>query len=473
MIVWNAVVTAIMMAVACAAASIDGAAWENLRYTRTIDLSRSYVKETGLILVKNLQDSPSNEYYLTVGDGNGFVTNISAISAALVDLDIPIEPELVEPFVYKLTLPVPVAPQCTLDIKVRFVYVDALQPLPGKIDLAEKQNLLLKLNKFAFSPYKTKDYTLSFGGITKGQEMEITTANLKASENVPDVRPEVQENTLQYGPVLETLEPYTIQPMGLLYEHNRPLTSATNYNRSIWLPGSEVGSVLIEEYYELTNKGAELLKGFLRVEWMKGKFEQSRNHFALSHLEYNAKELFDDYYVTDLVGQVSSHRKIANNLLIQPRFPIFGGWKYNFTLGYHGKLGDYVHKVNDEPDTYVAKIPLLNTLRDATYGDVYLSFYLPENAEFIDFSSPIAAESLDLGNERSYLDVSDGHVKVTLHYKNLFDDLSHLDVFIKYRYTKTNYWWKVIKIAGFVFIGLTSYFLLSLIDISIENKEKK
>ena len=171
--------------------------------------------------------------------------------------------------------------------------------------------------------------------------------------------------------------------------------------------------------------------------------------------------------------RVSSDRKIANNLLIQPRFHIFGGWKYNFTLGYHGKLGDYVHKVNDEPDTYMAKIPLLNTLRDATYGDVYLSFYLPENAEFIDFASPIAAESLDLGNEASYLDVSDGHVKVTLHYKNLFDDLSNLDVFIKYRYTKTNYWWKVIKIAGFVFIGLTSYFLLSLIDISIEKEEKK
>lgn len=473
MFFWNAVAT-VLMALAFVSASIDSSAWENVRFTRTIDLSKSYVKETDLILVKNLQDTPASEYYFTVEDGNGFVNEISAISAALVDLNYVIEPEVVSPNVYKLQFPVPVAPQSTLDIKLRYVYVGTLQPLPAKIDLADTQKLLLKVNKFAYSPYKTNEYTLAFAGITKGQEMEIRTPNLKVSSSVPDLRPQAQDQTLQYGPLLEPLEPYTIQPMGLLYEHNRPLTKATNYNRSIWLPGSEVGNVLIEEYYELTNEGAELLKGFLRIDWMKGKYEQNRNHFALSHLEYTSKEKFDDYYVTDLVGQVSTHRKIANNLLIQPRFPLFGGWKYNFTLGWHGKLGDYVHQVHDEADVYITKVPLLNTLRDVTYGDVYLTFYLPENAEFIDFASPIEADSIKIGNEASYLDVSDGHVKVTLHYTNLFDDLSNLDVLVKYRYTKTNYWWKVIKIAGFVFIGLTSYFFLSLIDISIEaNKGKK
>lgn len=470
MLVWNAVIAVFLAAVAWASSSIDSTVWENVRYTRTIDLSRAYVKESGLISVKNLKDTPQDVYYLTVSDGNDFVPEVSAISAVLTDQGVVMEPERVAPQVYKVTFPAPVAPQSTLDFQIRFVYVGSLQPLPAQIELDTTQSLLLKLNKFVLSPYRTTDYSLSFSGVTKGQEMAITTPDLRTSGNPPDVRPEVQEGTLQYGPVMETLEPYTIQPMGLWYEHNRPLTTATNYNRSIWIPGLEAGNVLIEEYYELTNAGAGLLSGFLRVDWMKGKYEQNRNHFAISHLEFSSKEQFDDYYVTDWVGQVSSHRKISNNLLIQPRFPIFGGWKYNFTLGWHGALADYVHKVDDEADTYIAKVPLLNSLRDATYGNAHLTFYLPENAEYVDFASPIGAESVEVGTEASYLDVSGGHVKVTVQYKNLFDGLNLADVLIKYRYTKSNYWWKVGKIAGFVFIGLTSYFLLSLLDVSIDKK---
>ena len=169
---------------------------------------------------------------------------------------------------------------------------------------------------------------------------------------------------------------------------------------------------------------------------------------------------------------VSTHSVSLNNLFLRPRFPLFGGWNYNFTLGWNNQIKNYIHKLNDEPDTYMVKFPLLNSIKDITYENVSLNFYLPESAEFVNVSSPIEFSSIEVGNELSYLDVSKGHIKVTLKYNNIFDDLSNIDVLLMFKYTQVNYWWKVMKISGFIFIGLTSYYLLSLIDISIDKKDK-
>lgn len=69
-------------------------------------------------------------------------------------------------------------------------------------------------------------------------------------------------------------------------------------------------------------------------------------------------------------------------------------------------------------------------------------------------------------DERSYLDFSLGHVKVTATYKNLYDDLGLLTAYVKYRYTPKAYWMKVGRIAALVFTGLAAYFMLGQLDLS-------
>lgn len=451
--------------------------WENVNYIRSIDLSRSYVKESCLIEAKNTNNKPQDEYFFTVNDGFGIVPNVSVISVSMVDQPVAIDAIEVEHGVYKLKLPAPVAPNSKVDLKVRYVYIDTLSPLPNKLAMDGTQHLLVKLNKFAYSPYLTKTYTMTFTGILKGQEMELHLAGNQGhefTENAPELKPKVEHKSLVYGPLLTDLQPYTVKPMGLLYEHNRPLAKVNNLERSVWVPASNTNNLAIEEYYELTNNAAELSTGFLRVDWMQGKYETTRNHWALSHLQFPYTDInqFEDYYFTDLVGMVSTHSVSLNNLFLRPRFPLFGGWNYNFTLGWNNQIKNYIHKLNDEPDTYIVKFPLLNSIKDITYENVSLNFYLPESAELVNVSSPIEFSSIEVGNELSYLDVSKGHIKVTLKYNNIFDDLSNIDVLLMFKYTQVNYWWKVMKISGFIFIGLTSYYLLSLIDVSIDKKDK-
>lgn len=473
---WISILATLVLVGVCQCIDIDSSNWENNNYVRSIDLSRSYVKESCLIEATNIGTAPQDEYFFTINDGFNVIPNVSVLSVTLKDQPVAIDAEHQGDCTYKLKLPMPVASKSKVEFKVRYVYINGMSALPTQLAMDGIQHLLLKLNKFAYSPYATKSYAMSFTGILKGQEMELHLSaedSIDVTADAPALKPKVENKSLMYGPLLTTLAPYTVKPMGLLYEHNRPLTKASTLDRSIWVPASDTHMLAIEEYYELTNDGAQLSTGFLRVDWMKGRYETTRNHWALSHLQlpFSDDTKFDDYYFTDLVGMVSTHQVSEGNLFLKPRFPLFGGWNYNFTIGWNNKIEKHIHRLNNEQDTYMIRFPLLNSIKDITYDDVSLNFYLPENAEFVNVSSPIEFSSIEVGNELSYLDVSKGHVKVTLKFNNLFDDLNKLDVLLMYKYTQVSYWWKVVKITGFIFLGLTSYYFISLIDVSIEQKK--
>ncbi|CAK9437798.1 uncharacterized protein LODBEIA_P21760 [Lodderomyces beijingensis] len=441
--------------------------WENTHYARTIDLSKGYVKETDLITVKNTVSTPQREYYYMVNDGFDSVGELAIFSVVLGDqlVEVPFD-EIVPNQVFKLELPVPVAPNSELELRVNYVYIDKLEAVPQKLaKLEDVQQLLFKTNKFVYSPYPTRDYSMSLSGMTKGQEMELHIDDeVNATTTTTSLSPRVEGTSLKYGPLDSVVEPFTLKPMGLMYDHNRPLAKAISLNRSVWLPASNVNRIQIEEYYELTNGGAQLSTGFSRVDWMKGRYEHTRNHWALSHLEIPLlSRKFDDYYYVDKVGVVSTHQIAQNHLILMPRFPLLGNWHYNFTLGWTEEMGEFVHQSNAQPDEFLIKLPLLNSVRDISYKDVYLEFYLPENAEFLGVASPVPYDSVVVDHELSYLDVAKGHVKVTVHYKNLFDDMHKVDVIVKYKYNPRSVLLKVFKISGFVFVGLISYYLLSIL----------
>lgn len=462
------VYTAFFASLCTALNPFAGTAWENTKYYRNVDLARSYVKEWALIEAKNIADKPLDTYIFTVNDGFNAIPHVSFLGVTLSEGALEIKPFELDNGVYMVKFPIPVAPGSSVEFKVRYSYSNTLQPFPEKIKLDEPQKLLLKMNKFPLSGYPTEEYSLAFTGITKGQEMDLQLANVKATEDVPELKGKVEENLLVYGPVTAHIKPFTMVPMGFLYDHNTPVQRVYNLERNIWFPASDVDVIQTEEYYELTNNGAELKDGFSRVDWMKGRYEILRKHFALAQLEFPISEKmpYDNYYITDKVGMVSTHQIKNEHLLFVPRYPLFGGWNYNFTLGWTNKLENFLHKVNGESDTYIASVPLLNTLQDIYYDNVTLLLYLPEGAEFLNFSAPITPRDLTVSDEKSYLDFSLGHVKVSATFENLYDDLGKLTGYVTYKYSPKAYWTKVGRVAALVFAGLAAYFTLGLLDLS-------
>ena len=454
---------------------IDSSVWTNEKYSRSIDLTNSFVKEICLLEVSNSGDRPESEYYFAINDGAGLIPRISVMSIELGDVSTDLKPIKVDQGIYKVVLPAPISPKSTVQLNVIYVYTNTLTPFPEKLELPEAQTLLLKMNKLAYSPYVTKSYSLNLIGVSKIEEIDPNLGEgVQVSKNAPQLEAQASGLSVTFGPTTDAIAPYTLAPTRILYEHNRPLVRVAELERSIWLPATDVEKVSFEEYYEVINKAAKLPHGFLRAEWMKNRLDGKRNHWSLSFLQFafTPDNQFDDYYYTDHVGVVSTHKFQGPNLLIKPRYPLFGGWKYNFTLGWTSAVQNYIHRAKIDKNTYVVKFPILNTLVDVSYDKVYLNFYLPEYSEFVSFSSPVDHSELKVSNEISYLDVSKGHVKVSVEFEDVVDDLSKLDAFVVFKYKKSFFWWKLAKLSGSVFLLSVLYYVICQIDISIGRKSQ-
>lgn len=454
--------------------TIDNSLWNNVRYYRSVDVSNNYIKEAAFVEIINMSDSPQDMYIFPVNDGYDAIETVSYMSVTDDERSQELVPIKLAEGVYAIRMQYPIAPATTFTFKAIYVYTNTLEALPAKIGLGDKQQVLTKFNKYCYSPYKTLEYSISFSGFTKGSEYDLRLEHFNSPNiaELPELNGRIEEdaNVLTYGPISVELAPYTVQPLGFWYEHNRPLARVINLERNFWIPASDIGVVQTEDYYELYHNGAGLNTGFSRADWIKGRYELAKEHFSIVRLFFpkSAEVPFDNYYFTDKVGMVSTHIDTPDELVFMPRYPLFGGWKYNFTMGWNNAIEPFVRKVQNETDTYIAKVPVLNRLKQITYDNVSINIYLPENAKFLNASSYLEESSSKVGTELSYLDVADGHVKVTLNYKNLFDELDVAHVYVKYQYSAQSYWSKVFKIAGFVFTGLMSFYALGQVDLSIK-----
>lgn len=445
---------------------INPNSWLNVRYDREINLSRGYIQEIDIIQIKNLLPVTQAQYY--------FKTTSIADPSKLVSIEFSsdpaskhaVTPELVAPNTYRIDLPAPVAPNSVQDIAVSYVYLATLEAVPEKIELSDLQFLVWSGDKLPQLFYSTTQYTLGFSGMSQGMELKVPVEPNQYST----LTPRVEGAMLKYGPITETFHNVSL-PMLLRYDHPLPLKHVHNLNRSVWLPASPVALVQFEEYYELAHVGAKLTSGFSRLDWMAGRYAQNPTHWSLSRLDFAPNDDIDWdeslYYHTDLVGKVSTPSVTKGHLIIQPRFPMFGGWNYNFTLGYEQPIGSVVHRVVESKDAFIAKIPLVNTVADMTYDDVTVNFYLPEGAVFLNVSSPLPYTDVSVGTELSYLDVSSGHVKVSVRYQSLTSEQAADSLYVLYEYSAATYYAKLAKISASVFAALAAYYLLGKISLDI------
>ena len=96
-----------------------------------------------------------------------------------------------------------------------------------------------------------------------------------------------------------------------------------------------------------------------------------------------------DPYFTDDIGNVSTSRFRSNlreaNLELKPRYPIFGGWKYSFRIGWDANLHNFLRKLKIG-DGYVLSVPFLEGPKmgeGVAYEKVDLRIILPEGARYV------------------------------------------------------------------------------------------
>ena len=98
-----------------------------------------------------------------------------------------------------------------------------------------------------------------------------------------------------------------------------------------------------------------------------------------------------DPYFTDVVGNVStshfrpgrppsatSRMPVPAALEMSPRYPLLGGWTYNFTLGYNLPLATSLRVGRD--GKHVLAVPFFTPVKDVAIDQVKTRISLPEGA---------------------------------------------------------------------------------------------
>ncbi|KUF94209.1 hypothetical protein AM588_10004557 [Phytophthora nicotianae] len=228
---------------------------------------------------------------------------------------------------YTVLLKKPVAKGETGSVKVTAYFTRVLTPYPAEITQKEDQLVLFDASHLITSPYLTK---------TQTTKLKLP------SGNVESVR--AAEPISRKGSVV-TLGPYTdvkafaagveSSPLSVHYKNHSPFMTITKLTREIEV--SMWGRVSFEEVYDLEHTGAKLKGGFSRYDYVQLHQRSASFHEMHAHLP---KDSVNVYY-RDQIGNISTSRLRPasrtgshQDLEFKPRFPLFGGWKSQWYLGY-------------------------------------------------------------------------------------------------------------------------------------------
>ena len=285
----------------------------------------------------------------------------------------------------------------------------------------EKQYL-----KHTFSTYFPSCYP------TGKQKTKVKFPTVEIPDYTSD--PERQGSTFTYGPY-DDIPAGAEQEASVRYEFTKPLIYATLLERDIEV-SQWGGNLATEERYWLTNTGANLKNQFNRVVW-QGVIAQYQGMptSAMKSLNVPLKIGSLNPYFTDDIGNVSTSRFRSNakeaNLELKPRYPIFGGWKYSFRIGWDANLKNVLRKLKTG-DGYILKVPFLEGPKmneGVSYKKVEVRVILPEGATNVKFETTVPLVATEVSKHKTFMDTL-GRTTLKLTAMNVVDGLRDRDLIV-------------------------------------------
>lgn len=378
---------------------------------------------------------------------------------------------------YIITFAEPLASKAQITLSISYYVLGALSPLPAQIQQQDKQYLTYSFSAYFPSAYPTLKQKTNVKLASADIPGYTTTTELKKGTD-----PEVQGTKLTYGPYDSKIEAGATYPVKVRYEFTKPVLVATSLERDIEV-SHWGGNLAFEERYWLRNDGATLINNFNRVLWATQNFYQNSPTSALKELKVPLKAGSVDPYFTDDIGNVSTSRYRPSevrdaSLELKPRYPLFGGWKYSFRIGWNNALSSFVRKLKTPANTYVLAVPFLEGPKmqeGIQYERLQIRVILPEGSKLLKWETngganlPLISESQSV--HKTFMDTL-GRTTLTLTTLSVVDELRDIELLVSYEYTLASALRKPINIV----VGISSVFvvawLLSLVDTSIGKKQK-
>lgn len=172
-------------------------------------------------------------------------------------------------------------------------------------------------------------------------------------------------------------------PATIHYMNNFPFAKFLTMSREVEV--SHWGSIAVEEIYELQHAGAQLKGGFSRIDYQMARGGASPSFRSLvTTLPAQSSNI----YYRDQIGNISTSQLRVDDdgdieLEVSTRFPMFGGWKTQFYLGYSIPTEVALTQDSNNENKYTLKFDFSTAFENVWVEDMELKVILPEGCEDI------------------------------------------------------------------------------------------
>ncbi|KAI4493957.1 PREDICTED: dolichyl-diphosphooligosaccharide--protein glycosyltransferase subunit 1 [Polistes canadensis] len=424
-----------------------------------IDLQSQLTKITTRIILENgSKDRQIRQFLFAIDSGHkGTLSYISAqresgrIELKVKETKVDKHPDKI---FYSIDLKDALSQGRTMSVEVETIFTHELIPHPKQITQKEKQLVKYIGNVYIYTPYTVGKLTTT---------VSLPSRNV---ESYSKIKPVFQsDSTITYGPY-EKLPPFSYEELTVHFENNNKFLTVTRIERSIEI--SHWGNIAVEESIDLVHTGAQLKGSFSRYEYAR---ETKTGQASIQSFDTILPAAASDIYYRDEIGNIStSHTRIKKDsveLNLRPRFPLFGGWKTRYTIGYNVPSYEYLFHSGDE---YALEMRLLDHIfDDMVVDELVVKIVLPEGSRNIKLTLPYPATRLPDGLHYTYLDTT-GRPVISVTKKNLVEN--HIQNF-KLKYTFP----RLLMLQEPLLVALALYLLFLLVityvrlDFSIDKDE--
>ena len=266
----------------------------------------------------------------------------------------------------------------------------------------------------------------------------------------------------------DEIPPLVSKKLEIHYQNNKPLTvfnyATKTYQVSHW------GNIAVTEEYQIENIGAKLIGEFGRIDYDDtGKGGKNALKSIRAKLPLRAWGL----WYRDEIGNVSTSnaRREMNDvdLLLTPRFPILGGWKSNYDIGYN--LPTKFHVTTNNKGNYMLNLTFGMPYKNMLARNYTVKVILPESADNIKVKLPIDVQyHIKYDKEFGCLDLF-GRKSIIINMNNMYD-VYNTNFFITYDYKWTMLFVKPFILIVYFLILFTIMIIYSRANISLSRKDE-
>lgn len=278
-----------------------------------------------------------------------------------------------------------------------------------------------------------------------------------------------EEDRIEYGPFSD-IEAYESSPISIHFENNSPFGTMRTAVQEIEI--SHWGNVAVEEHYLLAHDGAKLKGGFSRYDYQQS---EARPSSAFRRIMAQLHPAAKDIYYRDEIGNISTshvrHEDGHTALEIIPRYPLFGGWKVDFYIGYNLPASEVLSTKKSSSSTYVLNMTFGSPFIMLVTDDLEVRVIMPEGATNIKWSTGVHVDSEDTDVRVTYLDTT-GRPVLILKKANVFG--------IPPKYFQVTYSFTQLHMLQEPLLLITAFFAFFVIcmvyvriDLSLSNSTKR